>query len=102
MESQACMLVQIAPHEIEEPLVDWLLTRDEVTGFTEQTVYGHSRENADISVTEQVMGRQKKIMFRILALTDVAQGLVIELKKDFKSVGLHYWMNPVLDNSVIS
>jgi hypothetical protein len=80
----------------EERVVDWLIERDEVAGFTTYTVFGHSASHGDLTAAEQVSGRQKRLEFRVelpLALLDV---LLAALAARFSGTDLYYYVVPVL------
>lgn len=84
------------PPELEEPIVDWLLAREDSTGFTSFPVYGHSTSHAGLSQTEQVSGRQRRQQFQI-QLRAVDVGLFIEnIRQSFAAAGIHYWVLPLI------
>ncbi|TNE75753.1 MAG: DUF3240 domain-containing protein, partial [Gammaproteobacteria bacterium] len=81
------------PPELEEDLVDYLLAREEVGGFTSYPVHGHG-EQGHLSIAEQVTGRRKRVQFETLLperhVEAVIGGLVSEVGN-----GIHYWQLPV-------
>lgn len=89
----ALLVLNITP-ELEEDLVDYLLSREEVGGFTSYPVHGHG-EQSRLSIAEQVAGRRKRVQFEILLLEHhvdvVIAGLAEEVGK-----GIHYWQLPVM------
>jgi hypothetical protein len=91
-----CLLCIIATPAIEETVVDWLLARHEITGFSSQPISGHSVEHQYLSLAEQVTGRERKVMFHVQAPLTVAQAVLEDLKRDLGGAGLHYWILPVL------
>jgi hypothetical protein len=91
------LLVLIAPPELEEPLIDWLLERDAISGFTGLPAYGHSRNHGRYSLLEQVSGRQRRAIFQVQAETDEAQSLLGALRTEFSGTGLHYWVLPLIE-----
>ena len=90
------LLTLIAPPELEESLVDWLLARDEISGFTGQLAYGHSRAHGAYSLVEQVTGRQRRITYRIQTDEQTARALIEALRPDFAGAGGRYWLLPLL------
>lgn len=92
------LLTLIAPPNLEETLVDWLLEFESDYGFSSFAVNGHSSRHAGLSLAEQVSGRKRQIRFELhLPDTELAS-LVEGLKRDFAGTGLHYWVVPVLDH----
>jgi len=89
----ALLVLNITP-ELEEDLVDYLLDRVEVGGFTSYPVHGHG-EQSRLSIAEQVSGRRKRVQFEILLpeqlVDEVIAGLAGEVGK-----GIHYWQLPVM------
>lgn len=92
-----CLLVIIATPAIEESLVDWLLERKEISGFSSTRIDGHGSRQSDLSLAEQVRGRQRKVMFHIHSDCDEVRTLLDALKQEFSGAGLHYWMMPLLE-----
>ena len=94
---QEVLLVLIASPGVEDALVDWLLARDELSGFTTQRIEGHSAAHQHLSIAEQVAGRKRQVMFHLHAPYQTARALVGALRREFEGAGLHYWLMPVLD-----
>ncbi|MEQ6340233.1 MAG: DUF3240 family protein [Gammaproteobacteria bacterium] len=92
-----CLLVIIATPTIEDALVDWLLTREGMNGFTSLKIDGHGTGHQCLSIAEQVTGRSRKLMFQCHLPIEVARDIIEGLKRDFAGSGLHYWMVPVLE-----
>ncbi len=82
------LVINLKP-ELEEDMVDYLLSKETVEGFTSYHVRGHGR-NAEMSLAEQVTGRRKRLQFEIIlddaAVVDVIAGLADNVGK-----GIHYW-----------
>lgn len=93
----AVLLILIMPPEVEESFVDWLLARSEISGFTGQPVYGHSRAHGDFSLIEQVTGRQRRAMYQVQTDEATARVLINDLRSDFAAAGVHYWIMPLLE-----
>ncbi len=91
-----CLLVIIATPAVEETLVDWLLERPELTGFSSQRIDGHGARLSALSLAEQVAGRQRKVMFHAHTDCRAVEALVEALKEGFRGAGLHYWVMPLM------
>ncbi|NJD07787.1 MAG: DUF3240 domain-containing protein [Methylococcaceae bacterium] len=100
MTDQYLLTLTIAP-AIEENLVDWLLENQGQIGFSSFPVNGHSSHPEDLSLAEQVAGRQKQVRFQIHLDTERVSTLLSQLRRDFAGAGLHYWVSPVLDSGRI-
>ncbi len=85
------MLTLTAPHILEESLVDFFLDSDHHYGFTSMLVRGHSSTHADLSMIEQVTGRQEQVQFQILVDESQAREICLRLEVMFSGAGIHYW-----------
>lgn len=88
-----CMLVlNIAP-TLEEDLIDYLLSMEEVEGFTSYAVHGHGHHHG-LSTGEQVSGRRKRMQYEMLvsaqAIPAILAGLAEEVGRD-----IVYWQHAV-------
>jgi len=95
--SEQGLLILMAPVSLEETLVDLLLQKDQISGFTTTNVNGHGRQHAELSLVEQVAGRQKRVQFMMHASFAELQELVVELKQVFSDTGMHYILMPVAE-----
>lgn len=93
-----CLLIIVVTPTIEDDMVDWLLNRENLSGFTSTSVNGHSEEHQHLSLAEQVSGRQRQIMFHIHGEETVLSELLTQLQTDFRGSGVHYWMMPVTES----
>lgn len=84
-----------APPELEEPIVDWLLARQDSTGFTSFPVYGHSTSHDGLSPAEQVSGRQRRQQFQIQIRADGVDVFIANIRKSFGTAGIHFWVLPL-------
>jgi nitrogen regulatory protein PII len=82
------LVLNITP-ELEEELVDYLLSREEVGGFTSYPVHGHG-EQGRLSIAEQVSGRRKRVQFEILLPEPQVDNLIAGLAEEVGK-GIHYW-----------
>lgn len=87
------MLVINIPPEIEEDLVDYLLSLESVGGFTSFRVHGHG-EHAQLSIAEQVTGRRARVRYELVLgekqVNGVIDGLRTRVGRD-----IIYWQQPV-------
>lgn len=93
---ETCLLVLIVSPELEEPLADWLLEREDITGFTQQESRGFSANHAGFSLQEQVTSRQKRVMFHVQTTEAEAQTLVSELRSVLPHAASQVWIIPLL------
>jgi hypothetical protein len=84
------------PPAFEDRLADWLLGREDVTGFTSVTAYGHGANDGELSVAEQVTGRQKRAEVRLEMAVDAVDTLLAALAAAFDGTELYYFVTPVL------
>lgn len=95
------LLILIAPLSLEETLVDVLLQKHEISGFTTSHVSGHGRHQAEsatsLSMVEQVSGRQRRVQFMMHAEFAQLNALIVELKQAFGHAGLHYILMPIIE-----
>ncbi len=95
--TNTCLLTLITAPAMEETLIDWLLTQEEISGFSSTEIYGHGSRSTHLSLLEQVTGRQKRIQFMIHTHTEIAKQLVEDLKQKYPNTGLHYMMTPIFE-----
>lgn len=85
--------------ELEEDLVDYLLSLSCVSGFTSYPVRGHGHHQ-NLSVAEQVSGRRKRLQVEIMleedAVPTVLSGLVDNVGRD-----INWWRMPVMDSGML-
>lgn len=93
-----CLLVVIVSPSMENAMVDWLLEREDVPGFTSVPVYGHGGSAKSMTAAEQVAGRQRRVMFQLHLAQDTAAVIITELNVEFGGSGIHYWQVPVLSS----
>lgn len=90
------LLTLNVPPQLEESMVDWLLEHNPTDGFTSMHVYGHGIGISSMSLSEQVMGRQKRVQFTIHGELAALQNLLQQLHRDFPAAGMHYMLTPVI------
>ena len=94
--TEICLLTLVASPSLEETLIDWLLTQENISGFSSVEIYGHGARSTGLSIYEQVTGRQKRIQFQIHTEINIASNMVEALKLKFPHTGLHYMLTPVI------
>jgi hypothetical protein len=94
MESHVLLSLVVSP-AVEDVIVDWLLERSEVSGFTSYPVSGHGASVHAMNLAEQVAGRRRQILFQTHLPKSRAEKVVAELKRDFAGSGMHYWILPL-------
>jgi len=87
--------LNVAP-TAEERVVDWLLGREETAGFTSYSAFGHGANHDDLSIAEQVTGRQRRIEFRLELLQPLLEPFLAALIAVFDGTDLYYFVTPVL------
>ncbi|MCG6943164.1 MAG: DUF3240 family protein [Thiohalocapsa sp.] len=90
------LLHLIVPTSIEDALVEWLLERDDVPGFSSLPISGHGSSEHSMSLAEQVAGRTRRVLFLLQLPQPVAERVLAALQSDFAGTGLHWWLTPVL------
>jgi len=98
---EQCMLFIVATPAVEQTLVDWLLAREDVSGFSSAPVRGHGTAHEKLSMSEQVEGRQNQLMFYTQVPLDTARAVVASLREEFRGAGLHYWILPAVEGGHI-
>lgn len=95
------LLMLIVPPNLEEILVDVLLQRAEISGFTTSNVSGHGSSHGGgavkLSLVEQVTGRQQRVQFMMHAGLSDLQNLMVELKARFQNTDIHYILMPIAE-----
>lgn len=92
MSSQQRLTLTIAPN-LEDALSDYLLSLEEVGGFTSYPVRGHG-ENRQLSIAEQVTGRQKRVQFELI-LNAEQISTVLDGLRDNVGSDIFYWYQDV-------
>ena len=84
-------LTLICPREIEEKLLDTLLTEIDDEVFTSTPTFSHGTAQGRLSSVEKVMGRSRSVQVQIVT-TDAELASLTELfQQRFKGTGLRYW-----------
>jgi hypothetical protein len=87
--------LNVAP-AFEERVIDWLLGQEAIAGFTGHVAYGHGSRASDLTVAEQVSGRQRRVEFRVELAAAALDEFVRLLGARFAGTDLYYLVTPVL------
>ncbi len=82
---------------IEEAFVDCLLTFEAEQGFSSFPIRAHDHKNQNLSISEQVTGRQDQIRFQMYIPEQALEELINTLKTEFSGSGVNYWVLPVIE-----
>ncbi len=85
----------VAP-AVEDAMADWLLEREDATGFSSVPINGHGSSEKSMTLAEQVAGRRRQVLFLLHLPEAVARALLEDLTRDFAGSGMHYWMTPAM------
>lgn len=96
--AEALLILIVAP-KLEDMLVDFLLQQNTISGFTSLPVSGHGsvRGHVQLSLVEQVTGRQNRVQFMLHAPLPVLHSLIEEVRQKFQNTDMHYILLPVLE-----
>lgn len=92
---EALVVLNVSP-EMENVVVEWLLERVGGAGFTSFPVSGHSTSHDNLSIAEQVSGRQRRHQFNVHIGADVVQGFLSDARDTLGAADVHYWVLPVM------
>lgn len=90
------LLSIVALPALEESLVDWLLAREEISGFSTSHVRGYGTEHEQLNMSEQVAGRQEQVLIQVQTTRALAENIIRDLQNDYGGTDMHYWLLPVL------
>jgi hypothetical protein len=96
--NQTILLVLNIIPELEEDLVDYLLSLDRLSGFTSYATHGHGEQ--EMTITEEVLGRRKRMQFEIIIDVNDANTLLDGLQENV-GTGIHYWQLPLVTSGRI-
>ena len=90
---EICILMLNVAPELEEDLVDYLLSIEQIVGFSSYTVYGHGQQQG-LSVAEQVSGRRKRSQYELIVKKSIIP-LIISGLAEAVGRDIIYWQQPV-------
>jgi hypothetical protein len=97
---QEYLITLNVPPALEGMMVDNLLTLEFERGFSGFPVYAHHHQNEELSIAEQVTGRQKRIRFQMYVDDTNLTLLLTNLRENFSNSNIQYWVMPVLESGV--
>jgi len=89
------LVILNAPPSLEEALIDWLLAHKHGTGFTSFPAQGHSTRHDNLSIAEQVSGRQARLQFQVQMASAAVDDFLHALQASLGAAGIHYWVLPI-------
>ena len=92
--SDFCLVLVCAP-DIEEKLLDVLLSAVGNEVFTSTPGFSHGTAHGRLSSVEQVMGRSRSVQVQIIVTDDEMARLLQQLRVGFAGTGLRYWALPL-------
>lgn len=92
---EQCLLRLNIPPDLEEDVVDLLLTTDDVPGFQSCPIRGHGRVGA-MTIAEQVEGRRNRVQFEVVLDSERLGPVLQKLKKALPVPDIIYWVLPIL------
>lgn len=87
------LLVLNIPPELEDELVDYLLSLPGAGGFSSYPVRGHG-EQARLSIAEQVSGRRKRIQFELILSQELIDSVLTGLREQV-GTDIYFWQQAV-------
>lgn len=88
--SKFCLTLLCA-REVEEKLLDTLLTHFDSEIFTSTPTFSHGTAQGRLSNAERVMGRSRSVQVQIITTDEELAELIELLQVRFKGTGLRYW-----------
>ena len=88
--SKFCLTL-ICAREVEEKLLDTLLTTVEGEVFTSAPTFSHGTAQGRLSNVEKVMGRSRSVQVQIITTGEELASLIELLQQRFKGTRLRYW-----------
>ncbi len=101
MSTKEYLVTLNVPLMLEELMIDCLLTFESEHGFSSLRINAHDHRHRDLSLAEQVSGRQKKIRFQLYIDQQDLSLLLDKLKTEFSGSGIQYWVLPVIDTGYL-
>lgn len=92
---ESLLCFNLAP-ELELELIDWLLSRAEVDGFTSAACFGHGQQHQLQNIAEHVSGKARRVQIQVKLAEDMRPSLLAALGAEFPGADVRYWVLPVL------
>lgn len=90
------LVILNAPPSLEDHVMDWLVARPEGSGFTSMPVSGYGEDHKELSIAEQVAGRQQRVQFEVQMPAAVVDKFLEDAASTLGSTAIRYWVLPVL------
>jgi hypothetical protein len=82
-------------------MIDLLLEQPDISGFTSYIVNAHGAGEIELSMQEQVSGRQQKVQFMVYGTQSALQAFIGLIKSRLEHSGARYILLPAIDSGVI-
>lgn len=92
--AEVLVVLNVAP-DLEDTIVDWLLSQQPGIGFTGFPVFGHSTDHAHLNPREQVSGRAKRQQFQVQLKQSDLEDFLQAADKTLGAVDARYWVLPI-------
>jgi hypothetical protein len=92
---QGLVVLNVAP-SLEGHVADWLVSRPEGSGFTSLQVSGYGADPGELSIAEQVAGRQRRIQFEVQMPLAVVDQFLEDASAALGNTAIRYWVLPLL------
>lgn len=92
----------ICTSQIEEKLLDLMLTRFPEDVFTSAPISSHGTLPGHMSAIEQVIGRSSSVCVQILVSAQESDALQELLRRDFSGTGIRFWATPLVVDGEIA
>lgn len=90
------LVILNAPPSLEDHVLDWLVSRPEGSGFTSMPVSGYGGDPKELSIAEQVAGRQQRIQFEVLMSSTLVDKFLEDAGRALGNTAIRYWVLPIL------
>jgi len=94
--NENCLLNLVVSPQAESAVTDWLLARDDIPGFSTLAIAGHGSSEHAMTLAEQVAGKRRQVMFKLLLPCADANRVLEAIQRQFAGSGMHYWLQPVI------
>jgi len=91
---QRLLTLSVKP-SMEEELVDWFLCHDYL-GFSTWPAYSVGVSPDSMSLSEQVAGQQRRIIFKIHGVETYLNQCMENLAKSYPNADIYFWLHPLI------
>ncbi|MDO6682307.1 MULTISPECIES: DUF3240 family protein [unclassified Oceanobacter] len=89
------LLTLSLPPRQADVVTDWLLQQG-LPGFSSWTGWGHSNRLDQLSISEQIQGKQNRTFISLHLSEPQYQAVLENLRQRFSSFDIHYWVQALL------